>query len=144
MVIGSRIDSSHLPSCPLTTNSHRLRVLCSPDTNSFFSVLLLSCLISAILTTSFSSLLVQAKRNARNAKPPLNLLRRDAKPSEPRHFSLYTCQILCGVVFSVSSGSDDGPESEEEELTTPYPLEGKYVDEADRERYLLSFIEWPT
>ena len=28
------------------------------------------------------------------------------------------------------------PESEEEEeLTTPYPLEGKYTDELDRERY---------
>lgn len=35
----------------------------------------------------------------------------------------------------MTSESEDGPESEERELTTPYPLEGKYTDELDRERY---------
>lgn len=33
-----------------------------------------------------------------------------------------------------SDDSDNGPESEEEEGSDPYPLEGKYADEADRQR----------
>jgi hypothetical protein len=32
----------------------------------------------------------------------------------------------------------DGPESEEDE-ENPYPLEGKYVDEYDRQRYTATF-----
>jgi len=32
-----------------------------------------------------------------------------------------------------TDSGDDGPESEEED-SDPYPLEGKFVDEADRHR----------
>ena len=35
--------------------------------------------------------------------------------------------------------SDEEYESEED-VSNPYPLEGKYIDEADRERYALSFL----
>jgi len=34
----------------------------------------------------------------------------------------------------------DGPESEEDDIEeNPYPLEGKYIDEYDRQRYTATF-----
>jgi hypothetical protein len=50
------------------------------------------------------------------------------------------CYPLSGLSFtlevssiSVDTPSEDEPESEEDE-SNPYPLEGKYTDEADRHR----------
>ena len=36
-----------------------------------------------------------------------------------------------------STSDVDGPESEEE---NPYPLESKYIDELDRQRYIATFL----
>jgi hypothetical protein len=36
--------------------------------------------------------------------------------------------------ISVDTPSEDEPESEDDE-STPYPLEGKFMDEADRHKY---------
>ena len=37
----------------------------------------------------------------------------------------------------------DGPESEENEIEeNPYPLDGKYIDEYDRQRYVATFVHY--
>ena len=51
------------------------------------------------------------------------------------HSTLY--QLLSSRSPSMDTTSDaDGPESEEDDIEeNPYPLEGKYIDEYDRQRY---------
>jgi RNA polymerase-associated protein RTF1 len=57
----------------------------------------------------------------------------------PVYSSLY--QLLSLHSPSMDTTSDaDGPESEEDDIEeNPYPLEGKYIDEYDRQRYTATF-----
>lgn len=49
----------------------------------------------------------------------------------------FSCSLT--VRSSLDTPSGDEPESEEDgEQPMPYPLEGKYVDENDRQRYVVS------
>lgn len=50
-------------------------------------------------------------------------------------------QLLSSRSPSMDTTSDaDGPESEEDDIEeNPYPLEGKYIDEYDRQRYTATF-----
>ena len=45
------------------------------------------------------------------------------------------------MAHSIDTTSDaDGPESEENDIEEiPYPLDGKYIDEYDRQRYVATF-----
>ena len=52
--------------------------------------------------------------------------------SDSKNSLFYTLAEFSSVSMETDSG-DDGPESEEED-SDPYPLEGKFVDEADRHR----------
>ncbi len=53
------------------------------------------------------------------------------------------------TLFLYSPGMDstsdaDGPESEEDDVEeNPYPLDGKYIDEYDRQRYTATFVHCP-
>lgn len=45
---------------------------------------------------------------------------------------------MCFVgTFGSADTGEEGPESEDGQGSNPYPLEGKYIDEADRQKYVL-------
>jgi hypothetical protein len=77
----------------------------------------------------------RVRRRARSARPrlPNHRLRKDARQSRC-HFCLLHFIANFTLESSVSSESENEVESEEEEATTLYPLEDKYIDEADRHR----------
>ena len=63
--------------------------------------------------------------------------------------SCYLIKSLCNSEYSASRNSYDTPESEEEESNPdPYPLEGKYKDEEDKQWsasfYRVIHILYPT
>lgn len=45
--------------------------------------------------------------------------------------------VLCWMFDSADTG-EEGPESEDGQDSNPYPLEGKYMDEVDRQKYAFS------
>ena len=97
--------------------------------------------------TSCLSSPARRKRNAREASRIA--LPNDAKPSKP-----LLCSLLASHRFLTRrrSTNDDTeseaeqPESEDEAESNPYPLEGKFIDEEDRNRYAatgLIFVDRP-
>ena len=58
-------------------------------------------------------------------------------PSSPHLRSALAPDTSLGVLcwaFSSTDMGEEGPESEDGQDSNPYPLEGKYVDEADRQK----------
>jgi hypothetical protein len=58
-------------------------------------------------------------------------------PPSPHFRSLFAPYLPFGVlcwVFGSADTGEDGPESEDGQDSNPYPLEGKYVDDADRQK----------
>ena len=90
-----------------------------------------------ILTSNSSHSLAMGKDAEGSDKiPPASRLRqRDASPSKPTR-RLPTFFMHERFLFSskAKSESDMEPESEEDDLN-PYPIDGKYIDEADRARW---------
>lgn len=41
-------------------------------------------------------------------------------------------------MFDSADTGEEGPESEDGQDSNPYPLEGKYMDEVDRQKYAFS------
>jgi hypothetical protein len=56
---------------------------------------------------------------------------------QPRFALGYPFGVLCWTFDSADTG-EDGPESEDGQDSNPYPLEGKYIDEADRQMCVFS------
>lgn len=83
---------------------------------------------------NFLNSLARVKRRARSARHrlPNHQLRKGARQSKCHSCLLHF--IANSLESSVSSESENEVESEEEEATTLYPLEDKYIDEADRHR----------
>jgi hypothetical protein len=91
---------------------------------------------------SFWNSLELQRKSANVVRVPRKGNQSAGKLSEWRVFSL----LYSGPNFflhspGMDSTSDaDGPESEEDDVEeNPYPLEGKYVDEYDRQRYATTF-----
>jgi len=108
----------------------------------FLLSLFSSCLtLMAISQTSSWNLLVPRRKNE-------NVVSQRAKQNVGRKQSqcfllaiLVSTKILSLPIAGMDSTSDgDGPESEEDGVeANPYPLDGKYVDEYDRQRYTATF-----
>jgi hypothetical protein len=90
------------------------------------------------------NLLAPQRRSANAEKAPQRAELSVGKQSE-RDFLPYLIRYskfsLCSLGMDSTSDAD-GPESEEDdvEAKNPYPLDGKYIDEYDRQRYTATFL----
>lgn len=87
------------------------------------------------LTTNSLNLLELQRRNenARSAAPSSPETRSEKQGMYLPKLSLYHL-LYAGPTSASDSDSENLPESEEGENANPFPLEGKYEDDADRER----------
>lgn len=56
---------------------------------------------------------------------------------QPRFTLGHPFGALCWTPHSADTG-EEGPESEDGQDSNPYPLEGKYIDEVDRQKCVFS------
>jgi hypothetical protein len=96
----------------------------------------------AISQTSYWSLLALQRKSANVVRARQRVKQSVGKQSTwylLAYSSLY--QLLSPRSPSMDTTSDaDGPESEEDDIEeNPYPFEGKYIDEYDRQRYTATF-----
>jgi hypothetical protein len=96
----------------------------------------------AISQTSFWNLLALQRKSANVVRARQGVKQSVGKQSTSYLFAYSTLyQLLSSRSPSMDTTSDaDGPESEEDDIEeNPYPLEGKYIDEYDRQRYTATF-----
>jgi hypothetical protein len=94
----------------------------------------------ATFQTSSWNLLVLQRRSANAARAPqraeLNVGKQSERDFLPIFLGTGTNPFsLCSPAMDSTSDAD-GPESEEDDVEeNPYPLDGKFIDEYDRQRY---------